>query len=81
MATAGVGTEPTTDSEAEGPERTDAQPAGAQATENPATEGPDVTNYDDYDTESDPEITEARDIGVPVFLRVIGGEILEEVDE
>lgn len=81
VATAGVGTEPTTDSEAEGPERTDAQPAGAQATENPATEGPDVTNYDDYDTESDPEITEARDIGVPVFLRVIGGEILEEVDE
>lgn len=81
VATAGVGTEPTTDSEAEGPERTDAQPAGAKATENPATEGPDVTNYDDYDTESDPEITEARDIGVPVFLRVIGGEILEEVDE
>ena len=81
VATAGVGTEPTTDSEAEGPEHTDAQPAGAQATDNPATEGPDVTNYDDYDTESDPEITEARDIGVPVFLRVIGGEILEEVDE
>ena len=41
----------------------------------------DISNYDDYDTESDPEITEARDIGVPVFLRVIGGEILEEVDE
>ncbi|MBM7816671.1 DNA polymerase-3 subunit gamma/tau [Brevibacterium paucivorans] len=81
VATAGVGTESTTASEAEGPEHTDAQPAGAQATENPATEGPDVTNYDDYDTESDPEITEARDIGVPVFLRVIGGEILEEVDE
>lgn len=81
VATAGVGTESTTASEAEGPEHTDAQPAGAQATENPATEGPDVTNYDDYDTESDPEITEARDIGVPVFLRVIGGEVLEEVDE
>ena len=81
VATAGMGTESTTASGTEGPEHADAQPAGAQAAENPATEGPDATNYDDYDTESDPEITEARDIGVPVFLRVIGGEILEEVDE
>lgn len=81
MATAGMGTESATASGTEGPEHADAQPAGAQAAENPATEGPDATNYDDYDTESDPEITEARDIGVPVFLRVIGGEILEEVDE
>lgn len=62
-------------------ESEDTAATGSQGAEQPNADGPDISNYDDYDTESDPEITESRDIGAPVFLRIIGGEILEEVDE
>ena len=72
---------PVTTSGPEGSEHAGTQAVATPAPQGHTDEGPDGTNYDDYDTETDPEITEARDIGVPVFLRVIGGEILEEVDE
>lgn len=73
--------EPTAAEHPDGAQPEDTVASGSPGAQNANADDSDVTNYDDYDTESDPEITEARDIGVPVFLRVIGGEILEEVDE
>ncbi|MCK1802874.1 DNA polymerase III subunit gamma and tau [Brevibacterium sp. R8603A2] len=54
-------------------------PAAAPA---PAEPEPDpVENYVDYDTEGDIDISEAPEFGVPVVERLLGGVVIEEVNE
>ena len=40
-----------------------------------------MENYVDYDTEGDIDISEAPEFGVPVVERLLGGVVIEEVNE
>ena len=36
--------------------------------------------YEDFDPDTDMDITEAPDVGVPVVERILGGVVIEETD-